>query len=77
MIHIAYHTPTIISAGDMQLSSWEIAETNVFVSTPEKWDSVTRKSNDSNLASVWWKNELFFHSLPAMGCTYYFMVECV
>ncbi len=31
--------------GDMQLSQKELAETHVIVTTPEKWDVVTRKSN--------------------------------
>ncbi len=31
--------------GDMQLSRKEIAETQIIVSTPEKWDVITRKSH--------------------------------
>ena len=31
--------------GDMQLSKQEILETHVIVTTPEKWDVVTRKSD--------------------------------
>ena len=31
--------------GDMQLSKAEIQETNVIVTTPEKWDVITRKSD--------------------------------
>jgi activating signal cointegrator complex subunit 3 len=35
--------------GDMQLTKREIAETNLIVTTPEKWDVVTRKQADSDL----------------------------
>jgi antiviral helicase SLH1 len=30
--------------GDMQLSKYEIMQTQIIVTTPEKWDVVTRKS---------------------------------
>lgn len=33
-------------SGDMQLTKQQINETQVIVSTPEKWDVVTRKSGD-------------------------------
>lgn len=36
--------------GDMQLTKKEIQETQVIVTTPEKWDVITRKSNDNSLA---------------------------
>ena len=32
--------------GDMQLTKVEIAETHIIVTTPEKWDVITRKSDD-------------------------------
>ena len=32
--------------GDMHLSKSQIEETQVIVSTPEKWDIITRKSGD-------------------------------
>jgi activating signal cointegrator complex subunit 3 len=38
--------------GDMQLSKKEVQTTQMIVTTPEKWDVVTRKSTDSSLASV-------------------------
>ena len=38
--------------GDMQLTKKQIGETHVLVTTPEKWDVVTRKSNDSALAAT-------------------------
>jgi antiviral helicase SLH1 len=39
--------------GDMQLTKQEIAETQIIVTTPEKWDVVTRKpAGDGELASV-------------------------
>jgi len=36
--------------GDMQLTKKEIQETQIIVTTPEKWDVITRKSNDNSLA---------------------------
>jgi len=39
--------------GDMQLSKSEISVTQVLVTTPEKWDVVTRKSTgDVGLAQI-------------------------
>jgi len=39
--------------GDMQLTRQEIAETQMIVTTPEKWDVVTRKTTgEGELASV-------------------------
>lgn len=38
--------------GDMQLSKKEIEETQIIVTTPEKWDVITRKSNDNSLAAL-------------------------
>ena len=39
--------------GDMQLTRQEIAETQIIVTTPEKWDVVTRKpTGEGELASV-------------------------
>eukprot|EP00735_Rhodelphis_limneticus_P001287 TRINITY_DN11874_c0_g1::TRINITY_DN11874_c0_g1_i1::g.16521::m.16521 TRINITY_DN11874_c0_g1::TRINITY_DN11874_c0_g1_i1::g.16521 ORF type:complete len:277 (-),score=78.16,sp/Q9FNQ1/DEXHE_ARATH/63.24/9e-104,sp/Q9FNQ1/DEXHE_ARATH/36.59/2e-33,DEAD/PF00270.24/8.2e-26,DEAD/PF00270.24/3.9e+03,ResIII/PF04851.10/3.9e-09,ResIII/PF04851.10/4.1e+03,SNF2_N/PF00176.18/0.00013,AAA/PF00004.24/0.034,AAA/PF00004.24/8,AAA_19/PF13245.1/0.015,AAA_19/PF13245.1/3.2e+03,AAA_22/PF13401.1/0.034,AAA_11/PF13086.1/0.038,YdfZ/PF len=37
--------------GDMQLSKKELQETHVIVTTPEKWDVITRKSGDNSLAA--------------------------
>jgi len=37
--------------GDMQLTRKEIAETQVIVTTPEKWDVITRKGGDGSLVS--------------------------
>jgi replicative superfamily II helicase len=31
--------------GDIQLSKKELAETHIILTTPEKWDVITRKSN--------------------------------
>ena len=31
--------------GDMQLSKKELQETHIILTTPEKWDVVTRKGN--------------------------------
>jgi replicative superfamily II helicase len=33
--------------GDMNLTKQEMAETHIIVSTPEKWDVVTRKSAET------------------------------
>lgn len=39
--------------GDMQMTPAEIAETQIIVTTPEKWDVVTRKpTGEGELASV-------------------------
>jgi antiviral helicase SLH1 len=39
--------------GDMQLTKSEIAETQIIVTTPEKWDVVTRKpAGEGDIASV-------------------------
>ena len=40
-------------SGDMQLTKAEIAETQIIVTTPEKWDVVTRKpTGEGELAMV-------------------------
>jgi antiviral helicase SLH1 len=47
------HRLLIFCVGDMQLTKSEIAETQVIVTTPEKWDVVTRKpTGEGELASV-------------------------
>jgi antiviral helicase SLH1 len=39
--------------GDMQLTKGEIEETQIIVTTPEKWDVVTRKpTGEGEIASV-------------------------
>jgi activating signal cointegrator complex subunit 3 len=38
--------------GDMQLTRQEIADSNLIVSTPEKWDVVTRKGGDGSLGTM-------------------------
>lgn len=38
--------------GDMQLTKQEIEETQIIVTTPEKWDVITRKSTDSPLTAL-------------------------
>jgi antiviral helicase SLH1 len=41
--------------GDMQLTKNEIIDTQIIVTTPEKWDVVTRKpTGEGELASVLW-----------------------
>jgi antiviral helicase SLH1 len=42
--------------GDMQMTKAEIAETQIIVTTPEKWDVVTRKpTGEGELATVRWE----------------------
>jgi replicative superfamily II helicase len=41
-----------VHAGDMQLSKRELAETQMIVTTPEKWDVITRKGGDVAVASL-------------------------
>ncbi|KAG0485406.1 hypothetical protein HPP92_009485 [Vanilla planifolia] len=36
--------------GDMQLSKYELEQTQMIVTTPEKWDVITRKSSDMSLS---------------------------
>ena len=38
--------------GDMQLTKREITETQIIVTTPEKWDVVTRKGSDALVSAV-------------------------
>ncbi|GIL81339.1 hypothetical protein Vretifemale_10405, partial [Volvox reticuliferus] len=38
--------------GDMQLTKRELAETQMIVTTPEKWDVITRKGGDVSVASL-------------------------
>ncbi len=38
--------------GDMQLTKKEMAETQMIVTTPEKWDVITRKGGDVVVASA-------------------------
>lgn len=38
--------------GDMQLSKNELKETQMIVTTPEKWDVITRKSSDMSLSML-------------------------
>lgn len=38
--------------GDMQLSKKELADTQMIVTTPEKWDVITRKGGDVSVAAT-------------------------
>ncbi|KAK3063954.1 Pre-mRNA-splicing helicase BRR2, partial [Teratosphaeriaceae sp. CCFEE 6253] len=38
--------------GDRQLTKQQIAETNVIVTTPEKWDVITRKATDTSYTNL-------------------------
>ena len=46
---ISSSSSSSLSLGDMQLTRAEIAETQVIVTTPEKWDVITRKGGDNSL----------------------------
>jgi replicative superfamily II helicase len=51
MFAYTYNTPYVL-AGDMQLSKRELSETQMIVTTPEKWDVITRKGGDVAVASL-------------------------
>jgi activating signal cointegrator complex subunit 3 len=38
--------------GDMQLTKTELEETQMIVTTPEKWDVITRKSSDMSMSML-------------------------
>lgn len=40
--------------GDMQLTKSEIMKTQMLVTTPEKWDVVTRKGTGKSLLICWY-----------------------
>ncbi len=39
-------------SGDMQLSCTQMEETQIIVSTPEKWDIITRKTTDRSVSRM-------------------------
>lgn len=39
-------------AGDVNLTKQEIEETQIIVTTPEKWDIITRKSDDRTYTNL-------------------------
>ena len=41
-----------LAAGDINLSKAEIDDTQIIVTTPEKWDIITRKSDDRTYANL-------------------------
>ena len=52
-IHLFQNHTYTRALGDMQLTKAEIAETQIIVTTPEKWDVVTRKpTGEGELVSV-------------------------
>ena len=52
--NMEFRIPSLITnSGDMQMSKAEIAATQMIVTTPEKWDVVTRKrTGEGELAAV-------------------------
>ena len=40
--------------GDHQLTKQQITETQIIVTTPEKWDVITRKSTDTTYTNLVW-----------------------
>lgn len=59
-VHRGLHCETMLNGiGDMQMTKAEIAATQIIVTTPEKWDVVTRKpTGEGELASV--GDDLYF-----------------
>lgn len=43
---------TYLPAGDVNLTKQEIEETQIIVTTPEKWDIITRKSDDRSYTQL-------------------------
>ena len=41
-----------MAPGDVNLSKQEIEETQIIVTTPEKWDIITRKSDDRTYTNL-------------------------
>lgn len=57
MLPVALAAPTrlklcVCPAGDVNLSKQEIEETQIIVTTPEKWDIITRKSDDRTYTNL-------------------------
>jgi replicative superfamily II helicase len=42
----------VFPPGDINLTKAEIEETQIIVTTPEKWDIITRKSDDRTYANL-------------------------
>ncbi len=42
----------MLAAGDINLSKAEIEATQIIVTTPEKWDIITRKSDDRTYTNL-------------------------
>lgn len=56
-----YMCVCVCPAGDVNLTKQEIEETQIIVTTPEKWDIITRKSDDrtyTNLVRGYMHNSL-------------------
>ena len=54
--------------GDMQLTKAEITATQMLITTPEKWDVVTRKIGDVGLSSL--VRLLIIDEVPCIYCSY-------
>ena len=53
IITYSYPTPNILYyTGDMQLTKAEVADSQLLVCTPEKYDVVTRKGGDQSLGTL-------------------------
>lgn len=44
--------PSVAPPGDINLTKAEIDETQIIVTTPEKWDIITRKSDDRTYTNL-------------------------
>lgn len=68
-------------AGDVNLTKQEIEETQIIVTTPEKWDIITRKSDDrtyTNLVSrAAWLGAMCAHGIARMHPQYCHDVACL
>ncbi len=60
----------------MQLSKKELAETQMIVTTPEKWDVITRKGGDVSVAATVCLLIIDEVSKPPMCSTHVYLCVC-
>jgi activating signal cointegrator complex subunit 3 len=53
--------------GDTQLSKKEMEQTHMIVTTPEKWDVITRKGGEVSVVGLYRVNSVKTHRLKAPG----------
>jgi hypothetical protein len=54
-----------LHAGDVNLTKQEIEETQIIVTTPEKWDIITRKSDDRTYTQLVRQHRCHVCNVPA------------